>query len=133
MIVDILHMDLQWLRRWLEQRRGGKVGRASGGRDPKPKMTPEAARLDHRQMLRFMALNAAVGVLIGVCVGAALIFLDIGGLGARIGRAANPVVPVLLVVMPIASLFGVAATASAILMMPYEKKFRDDDDDARGE
>ncbi|MBW9072130.1 MULTISPECIES: hypothetical protein [Agrobacterium] len=133
MIVDILHMDLQWLRRWLEQRRGGNVARASGGRAPKPKMTPEAARLDHRQMLRFMALNAAVGVLIGVCVGAALIFLDIGGLGARIGRAANPVVPVLLVVMPIASLFGAAATASAILMMPYEKKFRDDDDDARGE
>ncbi|CUX60527.1 Conserved hypothetical protein [Agrobacterium deltaense Zutra 3/1] len=133
MIVDILHMDLQWLRRWLGQRRGGNAGRASGSRDPKPKMTPEAARLDHRQMLRFLALNAAVGVLIGVCVGAALIFLGIGGLGARIGRAANPVVPVLLVVMPIASLFGAAATASAILMMPYEKKFRDDDDDARGE
>ncbi|NUL18012.1 hypothetical protein HUN27_14280 [Agrobacterium tumefaciens] len=133
MIVDILHMDLQWLRRWVRQRRGGNAGRASGSRDPKPKMTPEAARLDHRQMLRFMALNAAVGVLIGVCVGAALIFLDIGGLGARIGRAANPLVPVLLVVVPIASLFGAAATASAILMMPYEKKFRDDDDDARGE
>ncbi|WP_107677205.1 hypothetical protein [Agrobacterium sp. LAD9] len=133
MIVDVLHMDLQWLRRWVRQRRGGNAGRASGSRDPKPKMTPEAARLDHRQMLRFMAFNAAVGVLIGVCVGAALIFLDIGGLGARIGRAANPVVPVLLVVVPIASLFGAAATASAILMMPYEKKFRDDDDDARGE
>ncbi|AYM07700.1 hypothetical protein G6L26_018195 [Agrobacterium radiobacter] len=133
MIVDILHMDLQWLRRWVRQGRGGNAGRASGSRDPKPKMTPEAARLDHRQMLRFMAFNAAVGVLIGVCVGAALIFLDIGGLGARIGRAANPVVPVLLVVVPIASLFGAAATASAILMMPYEKKFRDDDDDARGE
>mgnify|MGYP003576763286 CR=1 FL=1 len=133
MIVDILHMDLQWLRRWVRQRRGGNAGRASGSRDPKPKMTPEAARLDHRQMLRFMAFNAAVGVLIGVCVGAALIFLDIGGLGARIGRAANPVVPVLLVVVPIASLFGAAATASAILMMPYEKKFRDGDDDARGE
>ncbi|MNU86761.1 hypothetical protein D3C71_765330 [compost metagenome] len=133
MIVDILHMDLQWLRRWVRQGRGGNAGRASGSRDPKPKMTPEAARLDHRQMLRFMAFNAAVGVLIGVCVGAALIFLDIGGLGARIGRAANPLVPVLLVVVPIASLFGAAATASAILMMPYEKKFRDDDDDARGE
>lgn len=133
MIVDILHMDLQWLRRWVRQRRGDNAGRPSGSRDPKPKMTPEAARRDHRQMLRFMAFNAAVGVLIGVCVGAALIFLDIGGLGARIGRAANPVVPVLLVVVPIASLFGAAATASAILMVPYEKKFRDDDDDARGE
>lgn len=133
MIVDILHMDLQWLRRWLRQRHGGDGCRASGNHDLKPRMTPEAARLDHRQMLRFMALNAAIGVLIGIGVGVALIFLDIGGLGARIGRAANPVVPVLLVVMPIASLFGAAAAASAILMMPYEKKFRDDDDDARGE
>ncbi|MFK3781795.1 hypothetical protein [Agrobacterium sp. NPDC089420] len=130
MIVDILHMDLH---RWLRQPRSGNAYRASGGRDLKLKMTPEAARLDHRQMLRFMALNAAVGVLIGICVGAALILLDIGGLGARIGRAANPAVPVLLVVVPIASLFGAAAAASAILMMPYEKKFRDDEDDARGE
>ncbi|WP_175422157.1 hypothetical protein [Agrobacterium tumefaciens] len=130
--VGIFQIDMDWLHRWLRQRRGGGA-RKPGNRKLKPKMTPEAARLDHRQMLRFLALNAAVGVLIGVCVGAALIFLDIGGLGARIARAANPVVPVLLVVMPIASLFGAAATASAILMMPYEKKFRDDDDDARGE
>lgn len=133
MIVDILHMDLQWLRRWLKQRHGGNARREPGNRDLKPRMTPEAARRDHRQMLYFMALNAVIGVLIGIGVGAALIFLDIGGLGTRIGRAANPVVPVLLVVVPIASLFGAAATASAILMMPYEKKFRDDDDDARGE
>ncbi len=131
--VGIFQSDMDWLHRWLGQRRGGGARKAPGTRNLKPRMTPEAARHDHRQMLRFMALNAAVGVLIGICVGAGLILLDIGGLGARIGRAANPLVPVLLVVMPIASLFGAAATASAILMMPYEKKFRDDDDDARGE
>lgn len=133
MIVDIFYMDLHRLHRWLRQRRLPGSGKASGNRNLKPRLTPEAAQQDHRQMLRFMAFNAAVGVLIGICVSAALIFLDIGGLGARIGRAANPVVPVLLVVVPIASLFGAAAAASAILLMPYEKKFRDDDDDARGE
>ena len=84
--VGIFQIDMDWLHRWLRQRRGGGA-RKPGNRKLKPRMTPEAARLDHRQMLRFMALNAAVGVLIGVCVGAALIFLDIGGLGARIGRA----------------------------------------------
>lgn len=131
--VGIFQIDMDWLHRWLKPRRGGGTRKAPGNRNLKPRMTPEAARLDHRQMLRFMALNAAIGVLIGIGVGAALIFLDVGGLGERIGRAANPVVPVLLVVMPIASLFGAAAAASAILMMPYEKKFRDDDDDARGE
>lgn len=133
MIVDIFYMDLHRLRRWMRQRHGLGSGKVSRDRNLKPRLTPEAARIDHRQMLRFMALNAAVGVLIGICVGAALILFDIGGLGARIGRAANPVVPVLLVVVPIASLFGAAAAASAILLMPYEKKFRDDDDDARGE
>lgn len=131
--VGIFQIDMDWLHRWLRQRRHPGSGKAPGNRNLKPRLTPEAAQQDHRQMLRFMALNAAVGALIGICVGAALFLLDIGGLGARIGRAANPVAPVLLVVVPIASLFGVAAAASAILLMPYEKKFRDDDDDARGE
>ena len=34
-------------------------------------------------------------------------------------------VPVLLLVIPFASLFGGAATASAILLMPYETKYKD--------
>ncbi|WP_174021304.1 hypothetical protein G6L89_017075 [Agrobacterium fabrum] len=131
--VGIFQIDMDWLHRWLRHRRGPGSGKTSGNRNLKPRLTPAAAQQDHRQMLCFMMLNAAVGVLIGICVGAALIFLDIGGLGARIGRAASPFVPVLLVVVPIASLFGAAAAASAILLMPYEKKFRDDDDDARGE
>ncbi|RIK84329.1 MAG: hypothetical protein DCC69_12790 [Hyphomicrobiales bacterium] len=88
-------------------------------------MTPEAARRDHRQMLTFMAVNAAAGMLIGVLAAAAIVWLDIGGIGTRIGQAANPVVPVLLLVVPFATVFGGVVTASAILTMPYEKKFRD--------
>ena len=91
----------------------------------KPKLTPEEARKDHWQMLRFMAVNAAAGVLIGVCVAAAIVWLDIGGIGTRIGQAANPVIPVLLLVVPFATVFGGVVVASAILTMPYEKKFKD--------
>jgi hypothetical protein len=91
----------------------------------KPEMTPEAAREDHWQMLRFMAVNAAAGVLIGILSAAAIIWLDIGGIGTRIAHAANPVIPVLLLVVPFATVFGGVVTASAILTMPYEKKFRD--------
>jgi len=91
----------------------------------KPEMTPEEARKDHRQMLRFMALHALIGVVLGGATAAALIYLDVGGIGTRIARAANPVLPVLLLVVPFASLFGGAATASAILLMPYEKKYKD--------
>ena len=39
----------------------------------KPKLTPEAAREDHWQMLRFLAVNAAAGVVIGVLAAAAII------------------------------------------------------------
>lgn len=95
------------------------------GRMDKPKLTPEAAREDHWRMLRFMALNAAAGMLIGGLAAAALIWFDIGGVGARIGQSANPFLPVLLLVAPFAFIFGGVVTASAILTMPYEKKFRD--------
>jgi hypothetical protein len=91
----------------------------------KPELTREEARKDHWQMLRFMALNAAFGSLIGALTAAAVIYFDIGGIGTRIAHAANPIMPVLLLVVPFASLFGGAATASAILLMPYEKKYKD--------
>ena len=91
----------------------------------KPQMTPEEARKDHWQMLRFMAVNAAAGALLGVLTAAAIIWLDLGGIGTRIGQAANPVIPVLLLIVPFATVFGGVVTASALLTMPYEKKFRD--------
>jgi hypothetical protein len=84
----------------------------------KPKLTPEEARKDHWQMLRFMAL-------IGALTAIAIIWLDIGGIGARIDRAANPVIPILLLVAPFSFVFGGVVTASALLTMPYEKKFKD--------
>ncbi len=95
------------------------------GRMDKPKLTPEEARKDHRQMLRFMAINAAAGALIGALTALAIIWLDIGGIGTRIWQAANPVLAALLIVAPFAFVFGGLVTASAILTMPYEKKFRD--------
>ncbi|MGD9479538.1 hypothetical protein [Shinella sp. G-2] len=95
------------------------------GRHEKPALTPDEARKDHWRMLRYMMLHALVGGLIGSATAALLIVLDTGGIGTRIARAENPVMPVLLLVVPFAALFGGAATASAILLMPYEKKYKD--------
>jgi hypothetical protein len=92
----------------------------------KQPMTPEDARRDHRQMLRFMALNAAIGVFLGLMVAALLIVLDIGGIGTRILHAENPVLPILLIAVPLASVFGGSVAASAIWLMPYERKFAPD-------
>ncbi|WP_226951298.1 hypothetical protein [Rhizobium terrae] len=119
--------DLErWLRKKLERQRGSTAFRPN---HRKPRLTPEEARRDHWQMLRFMAFHALAGALIGASVGVALILLDIGGLGSQVLRAANPVLPVLLVIVPFASIFAGAAAASAILTLPYEKKYRDDEDD----
>ncbi|MCO5065308.1 MAG: hypothetical protein M9924_12970 [Rhizobiaceae bacterium] len=92
---------------------------------PKPSLTRERARDDHWQMLRFMLLHAGLGCLIGAITAAIIIYLDLGGIGTLISHSSNPVIPILLIVVPFASIFGGAVTASAIVLMPYEKKFKD--------
>jgi hypothetical protein len=114
----------RWIRQWADRQRARNAFRNDSS---KPRMTPEEARRDHRIMLRFLALNAAIGVLIGAAAGIALIALDIGGLGRLVSRASNPVLPTLLVIVPFASLFGATVTASAILTLPYDRKYREDD------
>jgi hypothetical protein len=76
------------------------------GRQEKPEQTPEEARKDH-------------------LAAAAIIWLDIAGIGTRISHASNPILPALLLIVPFATVFGGVVTASAIITMPYEKKFRD--------
>ncbi|WJH41729.1 hypothetical protein N7E02_15760 [Aliirhizobium terrae] len=115
---------------WLKRRAGRQRARSAFLHNSrKPRMTPEEARRDHSQMLRFLGLHAAVGALIGTAVGLSLIVLDIGGLGRLFARASNPAVPLILVIVPFASLFGGAATATAILTLPYDRKYRDEDED----
>jgi hypothetical protein len=118
-----------WLKpRWLKRWAGRQNARhALPHNSRKPRMTPQEARRDHLLMLRFLGLNAAVGAMIGAAVGIALIMLDIGGLGRLMSRASNPVLPFLLMIVPFASLFGAAATASAILTLPYDRKYRQED------
>ncbi|MDP9836526.1 hypothetical protein J2T09_001270 [Neorhizobium huautlense] len=130
MLVPIVQMarffdPLGPLKRWADRQRGHQTCLHN---DRKPRMSPEAARRDHRDMLRFMALNALGGMTIGLVVGAALILLDVGGLMGLLGRASNPVLPAFLVVFPLVLLFGAAAAATAIMTMPYETKFRDEDE-----
>ncbi len=87
----------------------------------RPEMTPTEVRSDHRIMLGYIALHAFGGVVIGVAIGIALIVFDIGDLGTRIARAGNPVLPTILILSPLATLFGAAAGASAIITMGYDK------------
>ncbi|ASY65376.1 Biotin carboxyl carrier protein of Propionyl-CoA carboxylase (plasmid) [Sinorhizobium sojae CCBAU 05684] len=91
---------------------------------PKPEMTPEAARRDHWQMLRYMAVNALYGALVGAAVAGALIWLNIGAVGTHIVRSTNPLLATAIVIIPFALLFGGAVAASSIALLPYRRRFR---------
>ncbi|MBP1884244.1 hypothetical protein [Sinorhizobium mexicanum] len=92
--------------------------------DPDPVMTPDAARSDHWQMLRYMAVNALYGALVGAAAAGALIWLNIGAVGTHIARSANPLLAAAMVIAPFALLFGGAVAASSIALLPYRRKFR---------
>ncbi|PZU82598.1 MAG: hypothetical protein DI528_19050 [Shinella sp.] len=85
-------------------------------------LTPDEARRDHWEMLRFLAVNALFGAGLGIVVAITLMWLDIGGLGTRLGRASNPILPALMVAVPLGLTFAAAVTASAVMLMPYKKK-----------
>jgi hypothetical protein len=88
--------------------------------------TRDEVRHDHLSMLRFLALNAAIGMVIGLSVFAALLWLDTGGIATRIARADNPILPFLLIAVPFCLTFGGAVAASAIMLLPYRRRFKDD-------
>ncbi|SMD17318.1 hypothetical protein [Rhizobium sp. RU36D] len=85
-------------------------------------LTPEEARQDHWDMLRFLGLNALVGMGLGLAVAGALIWLDIGGLAKHLSRSSAPILPALMIALPLALTFAAAVTASAVMLMPYKKK-----------
>lgn len=85
-------------------------------------LTPEEARRDHWDMLRFLAGNAAFGAMLGLCVAGVLVWLDIGGIGRGLLRSHQPVLAAVMLFLPLALLFAAAVTASAVILLPYKKK-----------
>jgi hypothetical protein len=83
-------------------------------------------RRDHRGMLHFLAVNAALGMAVGLAIFLALLWLDTGGIASRIAHASNPVLPALLIAVPLCLTFGGAVAASAIMLLPYRRKFNRD-------
>nr|CAD6428180.1 helix-turn-helix domain-containing protein [Rhizobium sp. Q54] len=85
-------------------------------------LTPEEARRDHLEMLRFLAVNALFGIGLGIAIAAALWWFNLYGLGTHIGRSRTPLLSFVMVAVPLALTFGGAVTASAIMLMPYKRK-----------
>lgn len=89
---------------------------------PSDEQTPEEARQDHWQMLGFLAFNAGMGAGLGLFLAASIVWPDLGGVGSLLTRSSNPVLPALMMALPLALTFAAAATASAVMLMPYRKK-----------
>jgi flagellar biosynthesis protein FliR len=89
-------------------------------------MTPEEARREHHQMLRFMALRFALGLSIGLTCAALVFILNIGHLGTHLMRTDNPIIPVFLIAVPMGLTFGAVALCIAIWMLPYDSKLASD-------
>ncbi|MEZ5789881.1 MAG: hypothetical protein R3D34_03475 [Nitratireductor sp.] len=89
---------------------------------PRDEQTPAEHRADHRQMMRYLAINAAGGMVIGLLATIAIIGLNVATIGDRIVHSDNPVLPVFLIAAPLALLFGGAAAASSIILLPYRKR-----------
>jgi hypothetical protein len=91
----------------------------------KPVLTPEEARKDHNRMLWFLGKSCGCGMLLGLLVSAAIFYLDIGNLGSLTARASNKFVPVFLITLPMCILLGGSALGGALMLMPYDTKYRD--------
>jgi flagellar biosynthesis protein FliR len=89
----------------------------------KPIMTPEEARKDHEQMLRFMAKRFALGLIIGLTCATLIFIFDIGHLGTHLLRASNPIIPIFLLAVPMGLTTGAIVLCIAIWTLPYEAKY----------
>lgn len=74
------------------------------------------------KLLRFLAINAAIGAALGAVFAVVLIVTNTGGIGDLILRTSDPVSPVLLFVVGFATLIGGLYTASAVMLVPWKKK-----------
>lgn len=73
------------------------------------------------KLIRFVVLNSAVGVLIGWAVAAALLWLNVSGLGDMFMRSDSKPVIVALLGMSFGVTFGFAYLATAVMLMPTSR------------
>jgi hypothetical protein len=95
----------------------------------KPPMTPKEARSDHRRMLLFIGANAVAGAIGGLFVFVSLLAFDTGGIGTLLSNAKDPLLPGLLIAIPMCLTFAAAVAASAVMLMPYQRKYTEGADE----
>lgn len=69
-------------------------------------------------LIRFLAVNCAMGVMLGWMLLASLLWSDAMGLGGLVSRAEHPVQVVAILAAFFAITFGPAVMGTAVMMLP---------------
>jgi hypothetical protein len=72
------------------------------------------------KLLKFLALNCAIGVAAGLIFLAGLLVIDLAGLRTLIWDSPNPMLPLALLAAGLSITFGGVAMAGAVMMMPSD-------------
>jgi succinate dehydrogenase hydrophobic anchor subunit len=81
------------------------------------------------KLLRFLAVNAVMGVALGLILLGMLLVTDTANLRTLIWTSSNPAVALLLLAMGLCVTFGSVFIGSAVMLMPYDGKLPYDDED----
>ncbi|MEF2073867.1 hypothetical protein [Consotaella aegiceratis] len=74
------------------------------------------------KLIRFVLKNSVIGVLFGWGVAAALLYFDIGGMGSRVGRASDPIPPLVMLGMGFGVTFGFGYLATSVWFLPWDQE-----------
>ncbi|MEQ8401682.1 MAG: hypothetical protein RIB53_09605 [Roseitalea porphyridii] len=73
------------------------------------------------KLIRFVVLNSIVGILIGWAIAAALLWMNVSGLGDMFVRSDSKPVILALLGMSFGVTFGFAYLSTAVMLMPTGK------------
>ena len=71
-------------------------------------------------LLRFLATNAVIGVLVGWALFGILLYADIAGIGQLLARAEERVLVTLMALVGFGATFGGLAMGTAVFLLPKE-------------
>lgn len=72
------------------------------------------------ELLKFLAINLAIGIVIALSFLGILLYMDLGGLRTLIWESANPALALFLLGAGLCITFGGASMGAAVMMLPYD-------------
>jgi len=76
---------------------------------------------DLPQLVRFLGLNAGIGILAGWLLLVCILATNVNGVGTLIATSEAPLVPIGMLMAGFAVTFGSAAAGAAVMMMAHDR------------